>query len=75
MFTDLRQILDYLMKMLDKTYEIKDSTHPAMISGRCGEIIVDGKSVGHMGEVNPRTLKNWKIKMPSVALEMSLEGF
>jgi phenylalanyl-tRNA synthetase beta chain len=73
-FTVLKQILDYLFKMLEVEYEIKDGSHVGYIDGRCGEVIVNGKSIGYIGEVNPRVLKNWKIKMPSVALEIELEG-
>jgi phenylalanyl-tRNA synthetase beta chain len=73
-FTDLKQVLDYLMKMLGVEYSIKDGEHVGMIAGRCGEILIDNKRVGYIGEVNPRVLKNWKVKMPAVALEMDLEG-
>ena len=37
-----------------------------------GDYIVDGKKIGIIGEIAPRVLKNWKIKMPVVALEMNL---
>ena len=73
-FSDLKQILDYLFKMLDIVYEVRDGEHVGMIKGRCAEVVVDGKVIGHIGEVAPRVLKNWKIKMPTVALEISLEG-
>jgi len=72
-FSDLKQILDYLFKMLDITYEVRNGEHIGMIKGRCAEVIVEGKVIGHIGEVSPRVLKNWKIKMPTVALEISLE--
>lgn len=72
-FTDIKQVLDYLFKMLDKKYEIVDSSeNPAYIPGRGGQIKVDGKIVGHIGELCPRVLKNWKVKMPVVAFEMDL---
>ncbi len=73
-FSDLKQILDYLMKMLEIEYEIRDGSHVGFIEGRCGEVIVDGKSIGYIGEIAPRVLKNWKIKMPAVALEIGLDG-
>ncbi len=73
-FTELKQILDYLFKMLDLQYSIDNDDNSNFIIGRCGKIMVNGKSVGIIGEVAPRVLKNWKIKMPSVALEINL-GF
>ena len=72
-FTELKQILDYLFKMLDKTYTIENTDNSNYIIGRCGKIIVDGKDIGFIGEVAPRVLKNWKLKMPTVALEIEME--
>ena len=73
-FTEARQILDYLFKMLDKKYELKETEHAGFIPGRTGKIIVDNKEIGFIGEIHPRVLKNWKIKMPVSALEINL-GF
>lgn len=72
-FTELKQVVDYLFKMLDVKYEIKNFENSNYIVGRCGKIIVEGNEIGFIGEVAPRVLKNWKIKMPVVACEMNLE--
>lgn len=72
-FTEIKQILDYLMKMLDKEYEIKESDHPSIIQGRCGKIIVNNKEIGFLGEIAPFVLKNNKIKMPVSSLEIDIE--
>jgi len=38
-FTEIKQISDYLFKMLNIKYTLKeDDTHPAYIKGRCGKI-------------------------------------
>ncbi|MBT7101939.1 phenylalanine--tRNA ligase subunit beta [archaeon] len=73
-FTEMKQILDYLFKMLDVEYSIEAVDNSNYIIGRCGKIVVKGKEVGLVGEIAPRVLKNWKIKMPVVACEMGL-GF
>ena len=72
-FTELKQILDYLTRMLDLKYEIKETTHPCFIEGRTGEIIINNKPIGILGEVKPIVLKNNKIKMPVSSLEISLD--
>jgi len=76
-FTEIKQILDYLSRMLDFKYEIKEIEHPAFIVGRCGEIIIlkDNKkeSAGIIGEIAPFVLKNNKIKMPVASLEIEIE--
>jgi phenylalanyl-tRNA synthetase beta chain len=71
-FTEMKQVLDYLFKMLNVEYSIEDVEDSNYIVGRCGRIVVDGNEVGRIGEVAPRVLKNWKIKMPVVALEIGL---
>jgi len=71
-FTDLKQVLDYLFKMLDKTYEIKETENSNFIKGRVANIFVEGKEIGVIGEIAPRVIKNWKLKNPVVGLELDL---
>ncbi len=73
-FTEIKQILEYLLKMLDLKIEIKESEHPSFIEGRVGKIMLNKKDIGVLGEVSPQVLKNWKIKMPVSALEIEIEG-
>jgi len=73
-FTDLKSVLDYLFKMIGKEYKIEETENNNFISGRVGKVIVDGKGVGVIGEIAPRVLKNWKIKVPVVAVELEI-GF
>ena len=73
-FTELKQILDYLMRMFNKEYEIKETEDSSFISGRVGEIIINNKNVGIIGEIKPSILKNNKIKMPIASLELSIEN-
>jgi len=74
-FTELKQILEYLGRMLNKRFEIKESENfPShFIDGRCAEILFEDNSIGFLGEIHPRILKNWKIKMPVSLFEMDLE--
>ena len=71
-FTEMKQVLDYLFKMLGVKYEVEDVEDSNYIVGRCGSILVDGIEVGRIGEVAPRVLRNWKIRMPVVGVELSL---
>lgn len=77
-FTELKQIIDYLARMLDFKIEIKEAENPSFIEGRCGEIILIDKSnkqnpIGIIGEISPSVLKNNKIKMPVSSLEIDIE--
>lgn len=74
-FTDIKQTLDYLGNLLEIKFELKESekneTH--FIDGRTGDIIIDNQKIGEIGEIHPKILKNWKIKMPVSLFEIDLE--
>jgi phenylalanyl-tRNA synthetase beta chain len=77
-FTIAKQVLNYLFKMVDfKIEELLISDEGKFpnyfIDGRVGEIILKGKKIGLIGEIHPRILKNWKIKMPVALFEIDLE--
>lgn len=72
-FTEAKQVLDYLFKMIGKEYKLEEAENNYFISGRTGKIIVDDKIAGFVGEVSPRVLRNWKIGMPVVAFELDLK--
>jgi len=73
-FTEIKQILDYLMRMFEVKYEIRETSHPSFIEGRVGSIFIKNKEVGILGELNLTILKNNKIKMPVAVLEIEVEG-
>ncbi len=73
-FTEAKQVLDYLFRMLDKEYELEEVEDNNYILGRVGKILVNKKEVGRIGEIAPRVLKNWKISLPVSSIEMDL-GF
>jgi phenylalanyl-tRNA synthetase beta chain len=74
-FTELRQILEYLGRMIDKKISFKESSEFPMhfTEGRVAEILINNKKAGFIGEIHPKILKNWKLKMPTALLEISLE--
>jgi phenylalanyl-tRNA synthetase beta chain len=72
-WTEMKQVLDFLFKMLGKEYSLEDVEDSNYIVGRCGKVIVDGFEVGRVGEVAPRVLRNWKIRFPVVGGEINLK--
>jgi phenylalanyl-tRNA synthetase beta chain len=76
-FTEINQIIKYFFKMIDMEIKIEEPlTGEApryFIEGRVAKIIFDGKILGFMGDIHPRILKKWKIKMPVALCEISLE--
>ena len=71
-FTSIKQVLDYLMRMLDLEYEIQDCKYPTFIEGRTGKIIVNKKCIGFLGEIHPQVLQNFSLEFPVAALELNL---
>ena len=71
-FTKIKQVLDFLMRMLDIKYKIKPTTHPSLIPGRCARVEVKGKDVAYIGEIHPQVLENFTLEFPVAALELNL---
>lgn len=74
-FTEIVQVLDYLMTNMKKHYRLQPSEVPYFIPGRAAEIILNEKSVGIVGEISPSVIDNWGIKVPVCAFELELEAF
>lgn len=77
-FTDVKQVLDYLFRMIGVNSEKIKITEPEhfpnyFLDGRVGEIVLNGKRIGFLGEVHPRILRNWKIRMPVALAELDLD--
>ncbi|MCW8965793.1 MAG: phenylalanine--tRNA ligase subunit beta [Candidatus Pacearchaeota archaeon] len=74
-FTELKQILEYLCRMLNIELTLKEpqNTPEHFIQGRCGEIIFENNTLGFIGEIHPKILRNWKIKMPVALMELELK--
>ncbi len=76
-FTDVKQALEYFFRMLNPDFKISFSEpkNPPhwFIEGRTAEIYLNEKNLGFVGEIHPKILKNWRIKMPVSLFEIDLE--
>ena len=74
-FTEIKQAVEYLGRMLGIELSVLEpESYPLyFIEGRAGKITLDGKEIGFAGEIHPRILRNWKIKMPVALFEISME--
>ena len=73
-YTEIRQILDYLIRSLDLKHEITETEHSSFITGRVGRVIVKEKKVAYIGEISPEVIKNWDLEMPVTAFELNLSA-
>ena len=74
-FTEIKQIIEYLFKMIGLEVVLKEAGEiPGhLIEGRTAKIIYKEHEIGLIGEVHPRTLKNWKIRMPVALFEIEID--
>lgn len=75
-FTKLKQILQYLFQSIDQEIKINEPKIPPpnhLIEGRTAQISIKDEIIGFFGEVHPKILKNWNIKMPVAILELNLK--
>ncbi|MDO8510994.1 MAG: phenylalanine--tRNA ligase subunit beta [Nanoarchaeota archaeon] len=71
-FTEIRQVLEVLIRALGLECAVKESEHPPFISGRAGDITINGKKIGVIGEFHPQVIINWQMVMPAVGFELNL---
>jgi len=72
-FTEAKAVLDALFLNLGKQIELEEGNHPSFIEGRVGNVLVEGKPIGFIGEVHPQVLEAWKLENPTAAFEIDLE--
>jgi phenylalanyl-tRNA synthetase beta chain len=72
-FTEIKSILQSALKTgFDLDVETKTFSHPIFEEGRTASILDHGKVIGIMGEINSKTIENYKIRVPVVGFEISL---
>ena len=72
-YTEIKSTMQALLRScFGKEAITKASTNHMFMEGRCAEVILDGKSVGVLGEIIPLALENFKLRMPVAAFEINL---
>ena len=72
-FTEIKRILEYLVKSLGFSLDYKEGSSNLLIDGRTASVILDGKEIGFIGEVHPEILRDFGIKMQVSLAEINLE--
>jgi phenylalanyl-tRNA synthetase beta chain len=71
-FTEVRELVDALMRERLVEYEVVESEDPAFMEGRRADILVNGKKIGVMGELFPQVIVNFGLGQPVVGFEIDL---
>ncbi len=69
-FHDIKADLEALLAPLEATFS--PAAHPALHPGKSAEIVVDGKTVGLIGELHPRWQRKYDLQSAPVAFEIDL---
>lgn len=72
-YTQIKNILDTVMKLNEIEFTIKEYPYPFLIEGRCARIFVKDTYVGFIGELHPQIIKNFGLLVPVSSFEINLE--
>ncbi len=73
-FTEIRACLDALLNSLGLEFKVEPKSHPTFSEGRCGEVVVNGRPVGLVGEVHPQVILAWGLSLPVAVFEVDVSG-
>lgn len=71
-FYDMKGDVQALLAPLQA--EFAPAAHPAMHPGRCAAIRVEGREVGHVGELHPRWRQRWDLPHTPLLFELDLDA-
>ena len=72
-YTEIKSAMQALLRScFGKEAITKASTNHMFMEGRCADVILDGKSIGTLGEIVPLALENFKLRTPVAAFEINL---
>ncbi|GAB3313863.1 phenylalanine--tRNA ligase subunit beta [Haloplanus salinarum] len=73
-YEDAKARLAALCHDFDADLSTPATTHPTFIDGRAAEVVIDGETVGVIGEVHPRVLVEHDLELPVAAFEFRLDA-
>jgi len=73
-YEDAKGRLQALARNFGVELETPATTHPSFIDGRTAEVVIDGDSVGIVGELHPEVLVEHELELPVSAFEFRLDA-
>ena len=73
-YEDAKARLQAIADSFGKTLETPPTDHPSFLDGRTAETVLDGESVGVLGEIHPEVLVDHDLALPVAAFEFRLDG-
>lgn len=72
-FSEIKGTVMALAESTGRKLEVKKDDIGPFVKGRCAAIYLDGKLVGHMGEISPDVLVAFNLEQPVCAAEITLD--
>jgi phenylalanyl-tRNA synthetase beta chain len=72
-FTHVKSLLDAFSSSLGFSYSLKKKDKKGFIKGRVGEVTVNRKKAGFIGEIHPQVLNYFSLEQPVAVMELDLE--
>ena len=69
-FSEIRSLIDAVLRELDIQAEIVPSQDGALLPGRGADLVLEGQRIGCFGELHPLVLRAFGLEQPVVALEL-----
>ncbi|GGN26525.1 phenylalanine--tRNA ligase subunit beta [Halarchaeum nitratireducens] len=73
-YEDAKARLQVIARDFDVDLETPATTHPSFIDGRTASVVIDGETVGVVGEVHPEVLVEHDLEVPVAAFEFRLDA-
>ena len=73
-YEDAKARLQALAGAFDANLETPPTEHPSFIPDRAAAVVLDGESVGVIGEIHPEVLVEHDLELPVAAFEFRLHG-
>ncbi|MBO8183604.1 MAG: phenylalanine--tRNA ligase subunit beta [Archaeoglobus sp.] len=71
-FSEIRSVVQALMKELALEWEAEESSDKVFIEGRAADVVVKGIVVGSFGEIHPEVLERFELTNPVAAFELDV---
>lgn len=73
-FSEIMSVFNAFSEVLPLELNTKEYNHSSFIQGRCASVSLKGRAIGLLGEIHPRVLQNFGLKMPAAGLEINAEN-
>jgi phenylalanyl-tRNA synthetase beta chain len=69
-YTEIRAVIDAVMRERAVQYTIGNTDDSAMLKGRRAAVLIDNKEIGILGEIHPDVISNFGLQHPSIGFEL-----